>query len=605
MVKVLWSLAWLVGTLAVGFPTTSWAQSVTTYVDRNPITIEETVKLVVKFNGGSPDGTPDLSGLAKDFDVLGTSQSSRTSIINGKMESSTEWVSTLAPKREGAIVIPPIPVGAEVSLPLTLKVLPAGNPGKSGTARDVFLEVQVGPKNLYVQSQVTVRVKLYHALSLREGSLDEPKAPDVLVQKLGEDRSYETVIDGRRYGVIERQYALFPQKSGTVTIPSLTFTGKVPDQQGRRSLFDDMMGNRPGLFSADPFGTLRTVRTRSESFTLTVQPIPSTVQGDTWLPAQEFLLQESWLPEDFEKEAKVGEPITRTITMVAKGLMGTQLPDLPVADEPNVNVYPDQAKTETRVEDAMAIGIRQQKMAFVPTTAGTLHLPEVRVPWWDSKAKQHRMAVLPSRIVDILPEGGSRTAPLSGQSNLGTAPAVVSGLQAGEGSSRSNQGLAQGSGGVVSASTVFMWQALAGVLMVLWFGTGLGWWYNHHRVNRKKGGQNKDLEKANSLRYARHAFSQACHANNPKKAKEALLEWAGKKWNHHPPLGLQGVAQRLTNAEAKTAVWQLDRVLYSSEGGTWNGKECNRVVLSAMEQTERKSSGPRDGLPPLYLSEVS
>ncbi|MDT7042945.1 BatD family protein [Candidatus Nitronereus thalassa] len=605
MVKILWSLAWLVGTLAVGFQTTSWAQSVTTYVDRNPITIEETVKLVVKYNGGSPDGTPDLSGLAKDFDVLGTSQSSRTSIINGKMESSTEWVSTLAPKREGSIVIPPIPVGAEVSLPLTLKVLPAGQPGKTGQARDLFLDVQVQPKNPYVQSQVTVTMKLFHALSLREGSLDEPKAPDVLVQKLGEDRSYETVLDGRRYGVIERQYALFPQKSGKVTIPSLTFTGKVQDQQHRRSLFDDMMGNRPGLFGADPFGTLRTVRTRSESFTLTVQPIPSTIQGDTWLPAQEFILQESWLPESFEKEAKVGEPITRTITMVAKGLTGTQLPDLPVSDQPNVNVYPDQPKTETRVEDAMAIGIRQQKMAFVPTASGPLHLPEVRIPWWDSKTKQQRVAVLPSRIVNILPEPGSQITRSGEQPNSGTLAPVASGQQAKEESSGFDQGMVPGSGGGGSSSTVVMWQVIAGVLMVLWFGTGFGWWYNHRRVNPKKGGQTKDLVKANSLRYARHAFSQACHANNPKKAKEALLDWAGKKWSHHPPLGLQGVAQRLTDAEAKKAVWKLDRVLYSSEGGTWNGQDCNRVVSSAMEQCEQKSSGSSDGLPPLYLTEAS
>jgi BatD DUF11 like domain len=605
MVKGNQFFAWLLIALAVGLPKISWAQVVTTYVDRNPITIEETVKLVVKFNGGSPDGSPDLSGLAKDFDVLGTAQSSRTSIINGKMESSTEWVSTLAPKREGSIVIPPIPVGAEVSLPLTLKVLPAGQPGKSGQARDLFLDVQVEPKNPYVQSQVTVTMKLYHALSIREGSLDEPKAPEVLVQKLGDDRSFETVVEGRRYGVIERQYALFPQKSGTVTIPPLTFTGKVQDRQGRRSLFDDMMGNRPGLFGADPFGSLRTVRTRSESITLTVQPIPPVVQGDHWLPAQEFVLQESWLPEDFEQQAKVGEPITRTITMVAKGLTGTQLPDLPVTEQSNVNIYPDQAKIETTVEGTTAIGIRQQKMAFVPTAPGTLHLPEVRIPWWNSRTKQKQVAVLPSRTVAILPEAGSRTTPFAGQPNSGSSPTVVSGPQAEEGSSRFDQSMTEGSGTIVPSSTVVMWQAIAGVFIVLWFGTGMGWWYNHRRANRKKGDQGKDIEKANSLRYARHAFSQACHANNPKKAKEALVEWAGKKWSSNPPLGLQGVAQRLTEPNAKAAVWELDRVLYSSEGGAWDAKECIRVVSSAMELTEQKPSVSSEGLPPLYLTEVS
>jgi len=605
MVKIIWSFALACIALTVGNSPDAWAQTVTTYVDRNPITIEETVKLVVKFNGGSPDGAPDLSVVAKDFDVLGTSQSSRTSIINGKMESSTEWVSTLAPKREGSIIIPPIPVGAEVSLPLTLNVLPAGQPGKSGQSRDLFLDVQVEPKNPYVQSQVTTTVKLYHALPLREGSLDEPKAPDVLVQKLGDDRSFETVVNGRRYGVIERHYALFPQKSGPVTIPPLTFTGKVQDRQGRRSLFDDMRGNRPGFFGSDPFGSLRTVRTRSEGLTLTVQPIPSAAKGEPWLPAQEFVLQESWVPEDFDKQAKVGEPITRTITMVAKGLTGTQLPDLPIIDQPNVKIYPDQAKTETTVEGTSAIGIRQQKMAFVPSAPGTLHLPEIRIPWWNSRTKQKRVAVLPSRTVSILPEAGSRITPLARQQDSGSSAPVLSEQQVEQGSSKADEGMGMAGGSVVPPSTVVMWQAIAGMLMVLWFGTGFGWWYNQHRGNRKRPDQGSDLEKAKNLRYARHAFLQACHTNNPKKAKEALLAWAAKKWSHNPPMGLQGVAQRLMDPEAKTEVWELDRVLYYPEGGTWDANEFSQKVSRAMDQTEQKHSGSNDGLPPLYLTEVS
>lgn len=605
MVKRMWYFALAIIAVTVGSPIITWAQSVTTYVDRNPITIEETVKLVVKFNGGSPDGSPDLSALSKDFDVLGTSQSSRTSIINGKMESSTEWVSTLAPKREGSIVIPPIPVGADVSLPLTLKVLPAGQAGKSGKGRDLFLNVQVAPKDPYVQSQVTVTVKLYHALPIREGSLDEPKAPDVVIQKLGDDRSYETVLEGRRYGVIERQYALFPQKSGTITIPPLTFTGKVQDRQENRSLFDSMRGNRPGFFGSDPFASLRTVRTRSKGFILSVQPIPPVAKGRSWLPAQEFLLQESWLPEEFETQAKVGEPITRTITMIAKGLTGTQLPDLPVQDQPNVNIYPDQAKTETTVKESSAIGIRQQKMAFVPTKSGTLHLPEIRIPWWDSKTKQKRVAVLPSRVVTILPETGSRITPLAGPQSLGSSVGIESSQQVEAGSLGSEQAINQEEGSVVLPSKVAAWQAIAGVLMFLWIGTMGGWWYNHRRAKLTNGAQDKDLERANTLRYARHAFLQASNTNDPKKAKAALLAWAAKKWSHHPPLGLNEVAQRLADPEAKAAVWELDRVLYSPNGGSWDAGKFSKKLSNAMDQTEQKRSGSGDGLPPLYLTEMS
>jgi len=595
MVKIMWSVAWAFMVLTVGFSTSSWAQTVTTYVDRNPITIEETVKLIVKFNGGSPDGAPDLSVLAKDFDVLGTAQSSRTSIINGNMESSTEWVSTLAAKRVGSILIPPIPVGSDMSLPLRLKVLPAGQPGKSGQSRDLFLDVQVEPKDPYVQSQVTATVKLYHAVPIREGSLDEPKAPDVLVQKLGEDRSYETVFDGRRYGVIERQYALFPQKSGQVTISPLTFTGKVQDQQRRRSLFDDLRGNRPGLFGTNPFGSFRTVRTRSKGITLSVQPIPQAAKGAPWLPAQEFVLRESWVPEDFEAQAQVGETITRTITMVAKGLTGTQLPEVTILDQRNLKIYPDQPKTETTVNEGAAIGIRQQKIALVPTAPGTLHLPEVRIPWWDSTTKQKRTAVLPSRTFTVLPE----------QQNSGSSAVVESGQQVEERSLIHDQEVSKGIGKGASPSTVGTWQAIAGVLLVLWFGTMIGWWYNHRRVNRQERHQGRDSEKANNIRVARHAFYQACQTNNPRQAKETLLQWASQKWSANPPLGLNGVARCLSDLEARAAVWELDRAIYSPDGGSWDGSEFGKTLSIAMDKKEQNQSGARDGLPPLYLTEVS
>ena len=311
------------------------AQTVTAYVDRNPIQLEETVQFVVQVKGGNSGGAPDLSALEHDFDVLGTSENTQTSIINGRSNTVTQWVSTLAPKHAGAITIHPIQVGTDFSAPLTLTVLQTGQPGQGNKARDLFIDIHVEPKDPYVQSQVTYTVKLYHAVPIREGRLEEPNSPDTLVQKLGEDRSYETILDGRRYQVIERQYAVFPQKSGEITIPPLTFTGQVPDQRSRRSLFDDMRGNRPRMFGTDPidalFQTTRAVRARSQAVSLKVRPMPSSFTGGYWLPAEEVVLQETWAPEEMDQHAlRIGDPITRTITMVAKGVTGSELPDIPV-----------------------------------------------------------------------------------------------------------------------------------------------------------------------------------------------------------------------------------------------------------------------------------
>ncbi|MCZ6800069.1 MAG: BatD family protein, partial [Nitrospirae bacterium] len=142
-------LLWVVALCA----SPAWGGSVTAFVDRNSIQEGESFRLTVKESGMSLGTSPDLSPLEKYFEVLGTSQSTRTSMINGQTNSATEWITMLIPKRVGRITIPAIQVGDEQSAPLTITVRPAGQPGKAGGLQDVFLESHVTPKNPYVQSQ--------------------------------------------------------------------------------------------------------------------------------------------------------------------------------------------------------------------------------------------------------------------------------------------------------------------------------------------------------------------------------------------------------------------------------------------------------------------
>jgi len=459
-----------------------------------------------------------------------------------------------------------------------------------------------------VQSQVTYNVKLYHAVPIREGRLDAPNSPDALVQKIGEDRSFETVLDGRRYQVIERRYALFPQKSGDITIPSITFTGQVPEQRSRRSLFDDMMRNRPRMFGTDPFDALfqttRAVRTRSDVVTLKVRPMPVSFADGHWLPAEGVMLQESWTPEEMDQQSlHVGEPITRTTTMVVKGLTGAQLPEFPATESDKIKIYPDQPVTDTKVEGSSIIGVRQQKMAFVPTESGTIQLPAIHIPWWDLTTNQARVASLPARTLRVVSKPGNveTTNPVTpipltlGPSNTAAGnpvpsmngnPAVVT--------------VPNPSAGSLSKG----WQAGIGALSLLWVVTCLGWWYDRRTRGRQEKPKKSETEliQARNLKQARTAFEKACRATNPKEAKDSLLLWAAKKWPVNPPLGLAGVAQRLADPQGQAAIWELDRLLYAPTEPCWDGKDCGQKISSAMDAQERKRSLQGETLPPLYLT---
>src|SRR5690349_10326310 len=265
------------------------------WLDRDTMHLGETVTLNVEAQG-KVDGQPDFSALAQDFDLLGTQSNQQFSIVNGSSTAKTVWAVGLEPKRAGRITIPMLAIGSARTSPIALTVLaqPAGAQGKPGD--DVFLEVTAEPLAPYVQQQVRYAVKLYYAFNLTDGNLSEPQADGVVVQRLGQDKSYLATIGDRRYHVMERHYALTPEKSGALNLPALVFRGNALD-------------------AADPTGFFsrpRTIAARSDAVQLNVKPKPSNWTGDAWLPAESMLLKDD---SELPSEIHVGDPITRTVRL--------------------------------------------------------------------------------------------------------------------------------------------------------------------------------------------------------------------------------------------------------------------------------------------------
>src|SRR5581483_10984562 len=85
----------------------------------------DTFDLLLRAAGDPPSAAPDLSVLAKDFDVVGTRQSQRLSVVNGRSEASVDWIVTLSPRSTGALTIPAIRAGDATSEPIAIDVRPA------------------------------------------------------------------------------------------------------------------------------------------------------------------------------------------------------------------------------------------------------------------------------------------------------------------------------------------------------------------------------------------------------------------------------------------------------------------------------------------------
>ena len=588
--------------LLTGLTSLALGQAVTAFVDRNALQMDDTVQLTIAVSDPDPGISPNLTSLEKDFDMLGTVQRTQTSIMNGQTTTTTEWVTTLAPKRIGNLVIPPIQMGAHHTVPITLTVLSSQQAGQDKTNRDIFLETTVEPEDSYIQSQVLYTVRLYYGVPLRDGRIGDPSIPDARVTRLGDDRSVETIRDGRRYQIIERTFSLIPQKSGVLTIPSLVFNGNVPTRQPRQSLLNDLFQNQSGAFSMDPFDGLfqstRPVRTRSQSLTINVRPIPPSMMGQPWLPAKALSLREDWVPalDEGQNALRVGEPVTRTILVQATGLTGPQLPEISMTDQAQFKIYPDQPTLDTQYDGTMAVGVREQKLAFVPTQEGPVHLPAIHIPWWNVNDHKQEIAMLPARTLTVLPESGtsSEPPPIEPQ-HVTLMPSASSDRVS------STQGIEEHDVSL-SPSFPFFWQGVAGVFFLCWLITGVGW-LSDRRTRATQRQSKRASTRFCSERDALAAFRQACKENDPGKARSTLIAWAQIKWpSSFFPQGLGTLARHATHIDMKEAIWNLDQMLYGSLSQEWDGPRFYHLVVSTLTNTDRETRSHKDVLEPLFLA---
>lgn len=556
-------------------------------VDRSVITENDTLTLNIELDEQGAD--VDLSPLDRDFDVVSRSRSNRVSIVNGRVDSRNEWVLTLAPKRSGDLQIPALVVGNKKTAPIAIKVV-VGK-AAANSSKDVFLEVSVDASGVDVQAQVVYTLRLYHAVDLKEGTLSMPELKDAIVERLGEDVTSDVAREGRRYHLVERKYALFPQVSGTLHVPSPEFKGTIAVRG--TSPFDNLFNRRFGTNPFDNFpGNEQAVRVRAKEITVDVMPQPKEARSGWWLPAKQFTLSESWVPDP--PQFRVGEPVTRAVVMEAEGLTAQQLPDLTIADVAGFKLYPDQPVKETHAEQKGISARKTQKIAWVATQPGRLQLPALEIPWWDTQARKVRIASLPARSVEVLPAAGAALVPSLPQSIV--VPAPTAGAPAAP-----DDEITTAADVIPLYSGPNFWALVSTVAIIAWLLTAIAWW---------RGRRSSVLSAASvaiattppDIKAARVAIRKA--AGNAQQLRDALLVWAAQVWREQPPRSLAALAQCSRDDTVRRALLLLDQQLYAPKVGTIPLNKVTEVILPWVEQArgEETSAPEKKGLRALYPS---
>ena len=553
------------------FPGFSGAADITVHTDRNPAVLQESFQLIFEAVGGVDDD-PDFSPLEKDFQVLSTSASTSMNIVNTKITRTRQWRLTLMPVNAGNLVIPAISFGRDKSPPASLTVIQAGTGAPGRDAPDIFIDVEASPGSAYVQAEVIYKVKLYRAVATSNETLSEPDVGQgsAIIELLDADRSYDTFVEGRRYAVFERNYAIYPQVSGKLSIGPVRFQGQL---------------SAASPFSLDPFGAAgRTVVRQSEAVELQVEPIPAAYPSGHWLPAADVEITGKWSKNPLE--LLPNEPVTRTLTLTARGLTASQLPEMQELLPDGFRQYPDQPEQENRKTAEGITGVRQQKNAIIPARPGQYTLPEISLPWWNTETQALEYAVLPERRAQVTaaaPDAAIDTPVLP-------APGIDAPVR---------EQAAPETGEISAAPPdaspgISIWQWLTCILAVAWLAT-LVYLLKYRNRSRAESSPTQ----TENIRETRKALEQACRDDDPERAKTALLQWAGVRPQGSPASSL-GDLEKQVNEELAAEIRNLSRRLYSRSAEPWRGEPLRQAFLEE-EKSGAANTSPEPGkLEPLF-----
>ena len=392
-----------------------------TFVAQAPksVVVNQQFRLTFKVNKANvkEPTIPDLS----DFNILtGPHRSTQQSYqsINGKMtkEESVTFTYILLAEKEGEFKIPAASVMVDgkkySSNPLRVKVLPpdqnssaqsqgGGNYSQSGSSsatnisdEDLFVKATLSMGKVYEQEAVLLTYKVYSTVNLTNLSNPTPDLKGFHIQEVQLPREKHFDLEhynGRNYQtLIWRQFVLFPQQSGELEIPSLTFEGVVA-VQSRRNLdpFEMMFNGGPSYFEVKK-------NLSSNKLTLEVKNLPADRPVGFSGGVGQFSISSSISAQ----EAKTNEELTLKVKV--KGIGNMKLLGNPIIDFPcEFEVYDPIINNNFSLKTNGFSGEKVYEYVITPRASGSYTIPAARFIYFDPLSDSYKTIESESYTVTV------------------------------------------------------------------------------------------------------------------------------------------------------------------------------------------------------------
>lgn len=345
----------------------------------------------------------------KGFDVLmgpSRSQQSSIQIINGKRtsNSSTAFTYILLAGSPGTYTIPAASVevnGEKVfSNAISIKVLPqdqnSGNSGNNGggsasssrsqaagsriSSNDLFITATASKTTVHEQEAILLTYKVYTVVNLRQlyGKMPDLKGFHTQEVELPQQKTFTLEhYKGRNYNTtVWSQYVLFPQQTGKLEIPSITFDGVVAQQTVSDDPFD-------AFFNGGGYVEVKKKIT-TPKVVINVQPLPAKPAGFSGAVG-EFKLASSINATD----VKTNDAVTLKLTLSGTGnmkLIGTPEVKFPQDFE----IYDPKVTDDYKLTNSGLTGTKTFEYLAIPRHAGNFTIPAVEFIYFDLKSNSYK-----------------------------------------------------------------------------------------------------------------------------------------------------------------------------------------------------------------------
>jgi len=244
-------------------------------------------------------------------------------------------------------------------------------------------------KEAYIGQEVQFQIKILDRIGLKDIDIipaEWPNADIFLIKKT----TYQEAVDKRvSYTANEFVFSLIPKSWGEMFFPSFCLGANAPTLISARGLPKDLK-----IFEDGKIGIC------SPSFSITVKELPKYPRR--LFAATDVKLFDGVVPKS--QTIPVGTPIKRSLLLAAQGTLPAFLPDFQMGQIKNGRFY--NGKTERSMpqfKEGVAAALRQT-IIFIPRQAGNFILPEVKVPWLNTRTGKIETSVVPSYTLTVLPD---------------------------------------------------------------------------------------------------------------------------------------------------------------------------------------------------------